>query len=152
MTAFCAGCGKEFTPKNRGNNRGYTRYCSQSCHSHTLFYKGGPQASRRRRRYGMEPAEFEQRLKEQNNRCALCLVEFTSDKNIYVDHNHETKENRSLLCPRCNIAIGVFDRLTWNEVLVYFGYARLHKVGVELAKLIGGKGEWFPNEEKEEKP
>jgi hypothetical protein len=95
----------------------------------------------------MEPDEFECRLSEQDNKCGLCRVEFTEEHNIYVDHDHVTKKNRSLLCPRCNTAVGVFDRLSWDEVLLYWGYAKFHGEGIDLAKLLGGSGEYFPDQE-----
>lgn len=129
--AFCAGCGAVFASRNRGGNRGWTRFCSNTCRGRTISYKGGPDASRRRRRYGLEPEQYEAMLREQGGRCALCRgkPEYT----LYVDHDHESKAVRSLLCAGCNAAVGVFDRLTWDEVLIYWGYSNHHAEGMELA-------------------
>lgn len=43
----------------------------------------------------------------QKGLCAICLDKFDEDdpKNIHVDHNHETKEIRGLLCGFCNAYI-----------------------------------------------
>lgn len=129
---FCAGCGAEFQSRNRGRDRGWTRFCSNTCRGKTEGFKGGPAASRRRRRYGMEPVEYEARLTAQGGRCALCRAE-PKDYPLYVDHDHETKKNRSLLCARCNQAVGVFDWLSWEDVLTYWGYTHFHDEGIELA-------------------
>lgn len=132
VTKFCAGCGTQFESRDRGSNRGWTRYCSQRCHSQTVHYKGGPEASRRRRRYGLEPEEHQRMLDEQGGRCALCRTKPKYD--LYVDHHHATKKNRALLCARCNTAVGVFDQLSWDEVLTYWGYSHHFEGGVRLAR------------------
>lgn len=82
----------------------------------------------------MEPEEYQGLLDEQGGRCALCREK--PDYDLFVDHDHVTKKNRSLLCARCNNAVGVFDRLTWDEVLIYWGYAQHHTKGKELAHLM----------------
>lgn len=132
VSKFCVGCGTSFESRNRGAGRGWTRFCSNGCRAKTEGFKGGPSASRLRRRYGMELNEYEARLNAQGGRCALCRanVGYT----LYVDHNHETKQNRSLLCARCNSAVGVFDWLTWDSVLVYWGYTHFHNEGIALAQ------------------
>jgi hypothetical protein len=133
--AYCAGCGTVFGSRDRGSNRGWTRFCSNTCRGHHQGYKGGAAASRLRRRYGMEPEEYEALLKEQDGKCALCLA--VPKYKLYVDHDHLTKKNRSLLCARCNTAIGVFDQLDWDEVLLYWGYSRHHDAGKRLVELAG---------------
>jgi hypothetical protein len=64
-------------------------------------------SSRIKSQYGITMADFENKLKEQNNCCAIC----ESDKpggngNFYVDHNHTTGKVRGLLCHWCNFMIG----------------------------------------------
>jgi hypothetical protein len=82
-------------------------------------------------------------LAEQGGKCALCRTK--PDYQLYVDHNHETKKVRSLLCARCNTAVGVFDALTWDEVLIFWGYSRYHDEGKELTYLaLGQLGETDP--------
>lgn len=132
MTA-CAGCGEEFTSRNRGGSRGWTRFCSNTCRGRNLGYKGGPQASRRRRRYGLEPEDHEALLSEQHGKCALCLQKPAYE--LYVDHNHTTGSPRGLLCAGCNTAVSVFDRLTWDQVLTHWGYAHHYDAGKALARL-----------------
>ena len=61
--------------------------------------------NRRRRKYGMEPDEFIQMMKNQNGLCAICSEE--PERGLVVDHNHSTGIVRGLLCHQCNTAIGL---------------------------------------------
>lgn len=118
---YCAGCGKKFASRNRGGDRGWTRFCSNTCRGKHQGYKGGPWASRLRRRYGLEPHEYQELLDKQSGACALCGI--TPDYDLYVDHCHETKSVRGLLCARCNNIVGVFDQLGSDDVMRFWGYA-----------------------------
>jgi hypothetical protein len=121
VTKHCAGCGREFESRDRGGNRGWTRYCSNTCRGKFQGFKGGPAASRRRRRYGMEPDDYDRLLAEQDGKCALCGA--APGYPLHVDHDHVTKKNRGLLCARCNMIVGVFDQLDSGEVLRYWNYS-----------------------------
>jgi len=59
--------------------------------------------------YGIEPEEYDRRLAEQGDRCAVCpATEPGRGKKYFpVDHCHETGRIRGLLCDRCNRAIGL---------------------------------------------
>ena len=66
---------------------------------------------RYKHRYGITIAEYNTRLAEQNNKCAICCeVEYTEEARLYVDHDHSTNVVRALLCPRCNTAMGIIDK------------------------------------------
>lgn len=136
-SAFCIACGKEFTSHNKdnGKSRHWTKCCSREC-AGRLAFRGGPVASRRRRRYGMEPEEYARLMQAQRGACALCRR--VMDYPLYVDHDHRTKKNRSLLCARCNTAVGVFDELNWSEVGTYWGYSHYHDEGVQLVSRYTG--------------
>lgn len=65
------------------------------------------------RKYGITIAQYNEILKLQNNVCAICGEEERSidgrtgsKKKLAVDHCHDTKKVRSLLCWRCNGTIG----------------------------------------------
>jgi len=45
-------------------------------------------------------------LDEQEGRCKICRAEFEDAP--HVDHDHETREVRGLLCHHCNTGIGLF--------------------------------------------
>jgi hypothetical protein len=65
---------------------------------------------------GMSTLEYQQRLVEQDERCAICgKPEITQSKNghqqrLAVDHSHETNQTRSLLCSYCNGVLGLFEK------------------------------------------
>lgn len=57
----------------------------------------------RKVKYGLTEEQFQAILLIQNGRCAICREVMTVP---HVDHNHETKEVRGLLCLLCNAGIG----------------------------------------------
>jgi len=61
----------------------------------------------RRHLYGIEPEDFNQLLAKQKNRCSICRDSF-SKQTPNVDHCHNTKKIRGLLCRRCNQGLGFF--------------------------------------------
>lgn len=61
--------------------------------------------------YGITLQDYQNLLTEQAEGCAICGTkhgEETKYKRLSVDHNHETKKVRGLLCQRCNFGIGKF--------------------------------------------
>jgi hypothetical protein len=62
-----------------------------------------------KRLYGLSVEEREVMKVAQGNRCAVCgeIPEpLQAGDGFVVDHNHTTKQNRSLLCRCCNLMIG----------------------------------------------
>jgi hypothetical protein len=60
------------------------------------------------RTYNLTVFEYEAMAEAQNYCCAICGgYETGKNKKLHVDHDHETKEVRSLLCTRCNTALGL---------------------------------------------
>lgn len=63
--------------------------------------------SSRKRLYGLTNSEFDKMLTDQKGCCAICGKHQTEAKKVFsVDHNHETKELRGLLCMNCNLLLG----------------------------------------------
>jgi hypothetical protein len=63
-----------------------------------------------RTKYGMEPEEWAELLRAQENRCALCLTEHPKGKNgWHTDHDHATGRVRGILCQSCNHVIGLIE-------------------------------------------
>ena len=64
-----------------------------------------PEASRAKHlmlKYGLTEEQFEEMAESQNHRCAICKKK----RKLCVDHCHETKKIRGLLCRTCNAGIG----------------------------------------------
>lgn len=63
----------------------------------------------RRRRFGLEYADYLQLVKKQNGLCAICGNMPTGRFPLVVDHDHRTGKVRKLLCTDCNLALGRFQ-------------------------------------------
>lgn len=53
--------------------------------------------------YGISLEEFNMLLGKQNGLCAICKI----NKGTHVDHSHDTKKVRGILCNNCNAGIGM---------------------------------------------
>lgn len=61
--------------------------------------------------YGLTPQDYDARLGAQGNRCAICAREANGNKaqrDFAVDHCHDTRVVRGLLCHHCNVGLGHF--------------------------------------------
>jgi hypothetical protein len=57
--------------------------------------------------YGLTVEQYDAKLEQQNHSCAICKLPTTQYRRaLSVDHNHETKIVRGLLCDSCNLLIG----------------------------------------------
>jgi hypothetical protein len=65
--------------------------------------------SRRGRKYGISPNEYDRLLLKQDGRCAICKRLPYTKKGLVVDHCHETGIISGILCSRCNSALGLLD-------------------------------------------
>lgn len=63
-----------------------------------------------KRKYGITLAEYEAMVVAQGGRCAICRTDSPGKKRGHwcVDHCHETKTVRKLLCHMCNKGLGDF--------------------------------------------
>lgn len=67
-----------------------------------------------KRYYGIGIEEYEALLDRQDHKCAICKQQESSLQNsgkpfsLAVDHCHDSKKVRGLLCSRCNRGIGIF--------------------------------------------
>jgi hypothetical protein len=59
---------------------------------------------------GIEKEEYLKILSIQDNKCAICKLDIKNfNKNLSVDHCHNTNLVRGLLCTKCNIGLGYFN-------------------------------------------
>lgn len=57
--------------------------------------------------YGITVVQFEAMLNSQGNACLICK---RGEPVVWhVDHEHRTKQVRGILCPRCNIFLGMLE-------------------------------------------
>lgn len=81
---------REWQKKNRSK-------LHASCRRHRL-----------KKNFGLTIDQYSQLLEKQNRKCAVCKVFNNSQRHFPVDHDHVTGKVRGLLCPNCNMAIGMF--------------------------------------------
>lgn len=65
-------------------------------------YRRSPEA-RLRRLYKLTLEQFDEMILNQGGMCAIC----SKSCKLVVDHDHESKKVRGLLCPTCNQGIGL---------------------------------------------
>lgn len=119
----CPKCNETKLPeefhKDLRNKTGLTSWCNVCRREKNKeWIKSNPEKAKRSRRntalkrlYGITLKQYEQMLTEQNGMCAICK---TTDpggvgKKFVVDHCHNTDKVRSLLCGKCNCAIGLLN-------------------------------------------
>lgn len=68
--------------------------------------------------YGINLEMYNSLAQAQNHRCRLC----DEEKKLFIDHDHNTKEVRGLLCNSCNLAIAIFDnKPLYEKAALYVG-------------------------------
>jgi hypothetical protein len=60
----------------------------------------------REKRYGVSIERYSEMFYEQNGRCGICGTFLLRP---HLDHNHETGENRGILCSRCNTGLAFLE-------------------------------------------
>ena len=81
--------------------------------------------SRIKARYGLHWKEFECMLDAQQGACDICKKLFSINTRPSVDHCHKSGKIRSLLCRKCNTALGMMgDSPQLLEAAI--GYLRRH--------------------------
>jgi len=60
-----------------------------------------------KRQFGITVEQYDEMLKNQDNKCAICLINQKNyPRRFAVDHDHITKKVRGLLCTQCNSILG----------------------------------------------
>lgn len=66
-------------------------------------------ANKLKQRYGITLNDYNNMFNEQNGCCLLCGKHNSElKKPLHVDHCHESKKVRGLLCTMCNFGLGMF--------------------------------------------
>ena len=129
---ICNRCGKEKPikefreQKGRNTRRSNCRECDTARHAewrvknkeHLRKYNQNRYikntdrwASHIWRKYKMKPEDYQNLLKSQGDKCAICGNQNPHHKQgrFNIDHCHKTGVIRGLLCWRCNVAIGKME-------------------------------------------
>jgi hypothetical protein len=61
------------------------------------------------KKFGIHADQYEAIAKKQNYQCAICEKPEPCNRALAVDHCHNTKKIRGLLCTNCNMALGKFQ-------------------------------------------
>ena len=56
--------------------------------------------------FRLTQAQFDAMLERQGGACALCGGHNRRDRELAIDHDHQTGHVRGLLCDRCNLVLG----------------------------------------------
>jgi hypothetical protein len=80
-----------------------------------------------RRTYGITLLEYDAMLARQSGKCAACFDALVAGKTTHVDHCHETKKVRGILCHKCNVTLGNSgeDSLRLRSIANYIDRHRL---------------------------
>ena len=89
----CPRCGNERDCK--------TSYCS-SCR---IKQNSNP-LKRRVRNYRLTVEQYNKQLEKQEHKCSICREYMLKP---CIDHNHNTKQVRELLCRKCNSCLGLME-------------------------------------------
>ena len=109
----CADCGQEKPaeefPRKRTAKRGRHSYCKM-CHNRRTRESvrrlhGNSRHYHLRQRYGLSAREVEVLKAAQGGVCAVCGERAA----VHVDHEHDTRRVRGILCESCNGFLGAFN-------------------------------------------
>ena len=95
---------KEYREKNKEQIATYVKKYREENKEEITIKK---EEYRLKSKYGITLTENNVLLQKQNNKCKICLVEF-SNVTPNVDHCHITNEVRGILCGPCNRGLGIF--------------------------------------------
>ena len=104
-------------------------------------------------KHGLPEQELVERLEcDQNGKCVICFAPITLGRTAVVDHDHETKVVRGILCYRCNLGLGHFNDDAWllrNALEYLLAFLECHNEKAtereeynRLAKEIYGDEPW----------
>ena len=95
---------KEYYEKNKEQRAAYNKEYREENKEEIAIKK---EEQRLKSKYGITSKEKNVLLQKQNNKCKICLVEF-SNVTPNIDHCHTTNKVRGILCGVCNRGLGFF--------------------------------------------
>ena len=85
------------------------------------------------RTYGITLDDYNKMFNNQKGKCAICRMPETAQRKdkagplrLAVDHNHKTNKVRGLLCMKCNVVLGYFEKHQ-SDITKVSKYLEKHK-------------------------
>lgn len=119
---FCKDCNSDFRQLNT-KGKLHSSYCARCNIKRVAHYRITKPADYRSKeyhrrkakvgtsgplkKYGLTPEQFQEMLKRQDSKCAIC-GNHQQYRQLSIDHCHKTGKVRGLLCTSCNRGIGYF--------------------------------------------
>jgi DNA-directed RNA polymerase subunit RPC12/RpoP len=80
-------------------------------------YKPSSKSKERQKKYlaawnrykisGFTQEEYDEKLKQQEYKCAICGTSDSGPMAFHADHDHKTGQKRGVLCHKCNTGLGL---------------------------------------------
>jgi DNA-directed RNA polymerase subunit RPC12/RpoP len=113
----CSSCKEEKTSnkfyRNKSTKTGYSNQC-QECRKkwkpsdeQKERYNERTRNWNRKKLSGFTREDFDNKLIEQNYKCAICGTDNPGATNWHADHDHKTGQKRGILCHKCNTGLGL---------------------------------------------
>ena len=117
-----------YSPENPCKKGHYKRFtsshnCVVCCNEAQNKIKSSGRWRRIKKEYGLSEKDVADFLANQDCKCSICKCDISHK--FHIDHCHKTKKVRSLLCQRCNQAIGLFDE-SKDKLSLAIEYLRKH--------------------------
>jgi hypothetical protein len=116
----CKDCGFPVFSDNAIFKGNYLQTRCKTCYS--IYSNNFPSRTKEARhtqwlnwKFGISKEEYNTKLINQFNGCAICKQLCETRENLAVDHDHQTNAIRDLLCHRCNTVLGMIHD---NEILL----------------------------------
>jgi len=113
--------GGDWSVRKTGPRTGSFLSCCKSCSrekfrekkkNNCKSQKDIERKSKLKSQYGISPEDYENMLLNQNKSCKICSSSDPRNsrtQRFAIDHCHETKNVRGLLCFKCNAGLGLFS-------------------------------------------
>ena len=81
--------------------------------------------------YNIDESQYQDILKNQDNRCFFCGIEAeeymeAKGKHLAVDHDHKTNGIRGILCHKCNVKVSFVDEFGLPRITEYLNLPTVH--------------------------
>jgi hypothetical protein len=122
----CSKCGKTKNSSSFHINRTHKDGLLNKCGACTMIRY-------RKRQYGITDLQYRQLRAKQNDKCAICDKDFLvcapkgRRHGRAIDHDHDTKQIRGLLCGSCNRGLGHFGDSTTKYLKAAILYLTQHE-------------------------